>query len=403
MSINAFYCNLNEFCRKYLVSNQPVTKEDFSLFESRRKEINASTFENLMIFEKTTFKVYGENIPLAYLIGIMGERNFEELLEQNALGFVLWKPMVTFFVDPIEGLDPLAYGNTSSPAHSDPEQSLELGLQWLKQPMRRAKRRSLIRKLRDTYEITEDNLAQQAVDLTISAYNSSRFDAYGFDSKYVPYREIPASLTPSLAKHSESILEYIYLLDNQMSSVSKKEYHDYLMTSNNRINAADLAMKNYSRIIDIEGIPDLQSMYHRANDPFGNLAKIRNKGYSKKFRTWLSNFDSELDAQEVIKAYYEAILKPQGFLQTGPGKLAKTLSMTAIGMGVGAVVGGPAAVALGALGGKLIEGAADVGLDMLDQRLLEGVLKGWTPRIFIESLDKAHQKVLPRERIEPRF
>lgn len=132
MSINAFYCDLNEFCRTYLVGNTPVSKQDLAAFKPRQKSVDASTFENLMLFDKTMFKVYGENIPLAYLIGIMGEKAFEELVEQDALGFVLWKPMITFMVDPISGIDPLASGNTSSPAHSDPEESLELGLQWLK-------------------------------------------------------------------------------------------------------------------------------------------------------------------------------------------------------------------------------------------------------------------------------
>lgn len=400
-NLNAFYCDLNEFCRKYLVGNQPISKEDLAVFAPRKREIDSSIFENLMIFDKTMFKVYGENIPLAYMIGTIGQKNIEELIEQDAFGFVLWKPLVTFFVEKIEGLDPLSYGNTSSPAHSDPEQSLELGLQWLKQPMKRAQRRSLIRKLRDKYKITDNLLPTQAVDLTVSAYKSSRLDAYGFDSSSVSYRDIPAQLTNKLAKHANNILEYIFLLDNQLSSVSKIEYHDYFITSQNRINIASRAMENFSYIVDHENIPDLKAMFNKATDPFEKIVRIRNKGYSKKFRAWLSDLNSELDRKEVIRAYYEAILKPQGFLQSGTGKLTKTLSMSAIGMGVGALVGGPAAALLGAAGGKLIEAAADVGLDLLDQRLLDGVLKGWTPRIFIEKLSQTESKKFREIRIEP--
>lgn len=403
MSINAFYCDLNDFCRKYLVGNIPVSKQDLAVFTPRQQGVNASTFQNLMLFDKTMFKVYGENIPMAYLIGIMGEKNFEELVEQDALGFVLWKPMITFMVDPIPGIDPLASGNTSSFAHSDPEESLELGLQWLKAPMRRQKRRSLVRKLRDKYEITEDHLPRRAVELTTSAYNSARLDAYGFDSKNVPYRDVPGTLYRGLAKHAENILEYIYLLENGLSSVSKAEYHDYLLTSNSRLKSANVALGNYCKIVDVEGIPDLKSMFHNCEQPFDKLLKVRNKGYAKKFRTWLAGIDNDLDSQEVIRAYYEAILKPQGFLQSGAGKMAKTLSMAGVGMGVGALIGGPAAAIAGAAGGKLMEGAADIGLDLLDEYLLNGLLKGWTPKVFIEKLDQATRKDLSRSRVEPRI
>lgn len=401
MAINAFYCDLDEFCRKYLVSNKPVTQEDFGLFVPRKMEIDSSIFENLMIFDKTTLKVYGENIPLAYLLGIMGERAFEELVEQDAIGFVLWRPMVTYFLEKIEGVDPLSSGNTSSPAHSDPEQSLELGLKWLKQPMLRAKRRSLIRKLRDKYEITEDQLPHDAVRLVRSAYDSRRLDAYGFDSGSVLYRDIQAELIPGLAKHAENILEYIFLLNNQLSSVSKKEYFDYLLTSSDRLTAANSAMSNFCKISDVAGIPDLKMMFHNTESPFTKLLKVRNKGYARRFRGWLSEVDGELDSAEAAKAYYEAILKPQGFFKTTPGKITKTLSMTAIGMGVGALVGGPAAMALGAVGGKLIEGAADTGLDLMDQYLLDGMMKGWTPKVFIEKLEKEYRKDIRGGRIEP--
>ncbi|MEB0276868.1 hypothetical protein, partial [Cryobacterium sp. 5B3] len=64
-------------------------------------------------------------------------------------------------------------------------------------------------------------------------------------------------------------------------------------------------------------------------------------------------------------------------------------------------VGGPAAAMLGAAGGKLMECAADVGLDMLDEHLLDGVLKGWTPRVFIEKLSQANREELRGVRIEP--
>lgn len=84
MSINAFYCDLNDFCRKYLVGNAPVSKQDFAAFIPRQKSVDASTFENLMLFDKTMFKVYGENIPLAYLIGSSQNRGEERIDRQGS-------------------------------------------------------------------------------------------------------------------------------------------------------------------------------------------------------------------------------------------------------------------------------------------------------------------------------
>jgi hypothetical protein len=77
--------------------------------------------------------------------------------------------------------------------------------------------------LRDKYEVTEDHLPHRAVELAVSAYNSSRLDIYGFDSKNVAYRDLPNELYKGLAKHTENILEYVYLLENELSSVSKAE------------------------------------------------------------------------------------------------------------------------------------------------------------------------------------
>jgi hypothetical protein len=43
---------------------------------ARFKNIEASLFEQMLLFEKVSFKVYGENIPLAFLINVLGEKAF---------------------------------------------------------------------------------------------------------------------------------------------------------------------------------------------------------------------------------------------------------------------------------------------------------------------------------------
>jgi hypothetical protein len=91
---NVFYPDLNYFCRKYLVTGEQLTPADTLLFPQRFKEQEASIFEQLLLFDSISFKVHGENIPLAVLFNILGESALEALMEQRALHFVLWTPQV---------------------------------------------------------------------------------------------------------------------------------------------------------------------------------------------------------------------------------------------------------------------------------------------------------------------
>jgi hypothetical protein len=62
----------------------------------------------------------------------LARKHFEALLEQGAVEFVLWTPNVVYMKTEIPGIHPIASGNLNSSAHSDPEQSIELGLNWTK-------------------------------------------------------------------------------------------------------------------------------------------------------------------------------------------------------------------------------------------------------------------------------
>src|SRR5882757_5438548 len=118
MDQTIFYPGLNEFCRTYLVSNRAIAPAEMLQFPMRLKEENACIFEQLMLFDKISFKVYGENIVVPYLIGQLGQDAFETLLEQNAIGFTLWTPVVTYMVQDIPGVVGIQAGIHSSPAHS---------------------------------------------------------------------------------------------------------------------------------------------------------------------------------------------------------------------------------------------------------------------------------------------
>jgi len=69
-----FYEGLNEFCQKYLVTNSKVTKLDLFLYDVKHKDVESTLFENLLLFDTVSLKVHGENIPLAVLLNLLGEK-----------------------------------------------------------------------------------------------------------------------------------------------------------------------------------------------------------------------------------------------------------------------------------------------------------------------------------------
>jgi hypothetical protein len=204
MGQTIFYPGLNDFCRKYLDANRAVAHEDVAQFPTRVAEENASLFEQFMLFDKISFKVYGENILVPYLIAQLGQNVFESLVEQGAIGFTLWTPLVTYLTQDIPGVMALQSGTQSSPAHSDPEASLELGFKWMRPQLFRKERRQLIKKLLPLYRVTAPDLAADAVRLTASAFHSGKLMALDFSSagKDIQNLALPERKHSAIARRS---------------------------------------------------------------------------------------------------------------------------------------------------------------------------------------------------------
>jgi hypothetical protein len=61
--------------------------------------------------------------------------------------------------------------------------------------------------------------------------------------------------------------------------------------------------------------------------------------------------------------------------------------MVAAGAGIGAAIEGSlSGAAWGVAAAKFLEPVADLGLDLADAFLLDRLLKGWTPRMFLDDL-----------------
>ncbi|MGC3023910.1 hypothetical protein ACPUER_01955 [Burkholderia sp. DN3021] len=387
MSLNVFYEGLNDFCRKFLVIGSPTQSNDPVQFMRQWEDVAGTLFESFLLFDTVSLKVHGENLPLAMLLSLMGDRAVLDLAESGSLRFVLWTPMVAHITDDIPGIDPLTYGNLSSAAHSDPEESLALGLSRYTKKLDRSNRRALIRKLRDTYTIPDMQLAAEVVEISKSAYESGRLKGYGLDPSEIAYRDIPLKKRETLSKCAGSLLEYKFAMSNNMTSYSNRDFYEFLSQSCGRLSSVETRLSGFTTLARLENIPDLKQLYAQIEVPFSKMIALRKKRASRNFREWLSLAPCDVAAPEGLSKYYlDALMQPVGLFQSTGGKLAKSIAMTAIGAGIGMATESPYAGALlGGLAGIASVGAG-FGLDLVDQFLLEGITKGWTPRVFFDGV-----------------
>lgn len=56
--------DLNSFARKYLVLGPDLSADELANFGKTHTEVVASALEQLMLFDKVSIKVYGENVPI---------------------------------------------------------------------------------------------------------------------------------------------------------------------------------------------------------------------------------------------------------------------------------------------------------------------------------------------------
>lgn len=396
MSLNVFYEGLHDFCQKFLVIGSPTQSNDPAQFLRQREAVAGTLFESFLLFDTVSLKVHGENLPLAVLLSLMGDKAVLDLAESGSLRFVLWTPMVAHLVDDIPGIDPLTFGNLSSPAHTDPEESLALGLSRYTKKLDRSNRRTLIRKLRDTYTIPDKQLAAEAVTISRSAYESGRLKSYGLDPSESTYRDIPLKKREALSRCAGSLLEYKFAMSNNMTSFSNRDFYEFLSQSCGRFSSVEARLSGFYTLSRLENIPDLKTLYAQIDEPFSKMFELRKRRASRKFREWLAGAPHEGAAPEDLSKYYlDALMQPVGPFQSKGGKLAKSIAMTAIGAGIGLAAESPTAAALlGGLAGIVAVGA-DFSLDVVDQFLLEGITKGWTPRVFfdgVRALESREQK-----------
>lgn len=379
---------LNEFCRKYFVKGEvEPTRQDVLLFQSRYDSLKANIFEAMMLYESVSFKVYGENVPLSILLNEMTIKGVEDLIEQGALKFVHWTPMIVHMVDQIDGVNPIASGRLSSDVHTDPEASIKRTFDFMKNKPNKKQRDMLVRKVRDLYIEPEKGLEHDASNVVMSAYNSGKLKCLGLDNRVLDIYKLNAHQKKLLTNSASELLEHKFLVSQNLMPHKTKTLNSLFSDSISKISRTDAAIE----ISKLENFPDLHNLSLELGNPLQNLPKYRSQKNTRKFRSWLNEVSDSQELAEVTAAYINSIDNAKGFFETKKGRLTKNVTMTGIGAGIGSFLG-PAGTALGGLAGQALVPAADFALDLVDEYFVTELLKGWKPRMFIDDMRKLQEQ-----------
>ncbi|WP_417325144.1 hypothetical protein [Halarcobacter sp.] len=380
---NIYNKNLNDFTRKYLISNNKLSREDILFQGVNYNNIKAQIFEDLLLYDKTTFKVYGENIPLAFLINELSVKGIERLIEKEDIQFALWTPSIMHVVSNIKGVVPLCSGRLNSPVHCEPEQSIESGLNFLTNLSQKNKK-IIKRKLRDKYIIPKEGIETESKEFTISAFKSNKFTSYGLNNEE-DLTLLSKEKKETLNKCASDLLEYKFTISEQLTINRHSEFEPLFRgVVSNCIKHDEIV----NEIITIENFPNLKEVFFNLKKTsFKDIIKLREKNNIKKFRNWLNEISDNVELNDVTKEYIDSIENSKGFFETKKGRFTKNITMSLLGAGVGSIAG-PMGTAIGGVTGSLISPSADFALDMIDEYFISELSKGWTPRMFFDEINK---------------
>jgi hypothetical protein len=246
-------------------------------------------------------------------------------------------------------------------------------------------RRVLRRKLAPLYNVPPKDIAQDTVQITTSAFNSGKLKSMGFDPNEKSIGHLSLPDRKLLADCSNDLLEYRYLLSQQMTALSEFKYFSFFSDSVARIKSTCQILADFGELSKLNEFPDLQKAYSTIPDAMKRLPKIRSGRDARNFRRWLA--DTTAGDAKICTEFMNSIQNPKSVFDSRKGKFIKSVAMTGIGTGLGAVLDqGLGGFAAGAIISKIAEPALDLGLDLLDEYLLSKLTKGWQPRMFFDTL-----------------
>ncbi len=337
----------------------------------------------LMRHEGVCFAIYGENVLIALLIRAFGAAGLLELLEQGAIKFWLQKHAVLHWTVPIpKGALPLAPYTASSSVHSDPEASVASYFSHTTDTIEYKLRRRLTQALVDAYLDPGTSFAPDAVKFGHEGYALGRFRFAGLNP-VLPVTDLDAQGVATLAKLAGEMHDLSLMSNLQLNTLDEFNIAQVCHDSIDRLHQGGRIENAHQEVFSVEQVPDLAELFRSSALDLKQVAALRSTRDAEKFRTWIRSATADPHGQDVGKAYLDALAGKHGFSSTVGGRVLKTLTVSALSAGAGALLAGPAGAALGATLGPPV---ASVGFDLLDEFVLSGLLSGWTPRNYFEKV-----------------
>jgi hypothetical protein len=413
MRQNAFYPELNEFCMKWAtpipgsvtVYGGPLQTEAPG-FETQFHVHQEALFEQLLLFDSIDIPINGPNVIVPLLCNHMGAKVFEELLEQNAITFVVWQPTpLMSHKDGKVGATFVGRFGDGKDSELDIEKIVDQGLAIQPNKISLSHTRVLKRKLLGRHSILDQNLPADAWVIADKALKEGAFEHRWLSSEF----EIvgaPLKQGQELLSAAESILKYRYVLSKGMTSFNDEGVYDLFEIGINNLQHAKSPVERFSTIAEFEKFPSLRSLYGELENPFRQAARFRQTSRARRFREWLSSATDSGSQMTLIREYVDACGNRKGLFDSNPGRFVKVAAVAVIAtlgpMGIEALGGDHAlGTVLTGLSASMVaiirEASFELGLGVIETFMIENLKVGWTPRAYIDGLRRLRRSVETRD------
>lgn len=335
--------------------------------------------EGLIVAPAVCSHVFGENVVLCRLIDGFGLKAVEQLLEEDALQFILWRPMVVHMVNQLEGVEPILGSNHNSLPHCDPEASVEMGLKrWLDLPWEKVKR---VAKLAvERTHLPAENVPHDAVKAVKHAYDRGALRKLGFDPSIPRYRLVEER-RGVLSGMAEGIAMSTVLRELEFDiHESAAAWRQVMRTED--IARGDGIVKAVEQGLRVENVPNIPALMANGVLRMDDIAQFRRNPATQELRKWLWEQPDPHNAEAVAQAWL-ATIKDKPLKDKTWFKAVRLSVATAVGL----VAGAAALEVAGAVAGSVAGAAALNGvLSAADTFGVEKLLSKPSPRRFADLL-----------------
>lgn len=357
------------------------------LTKEQEQQIIAGLFEQLLIFDRVTISTDRLNFTLFFLISRLGINTVERLFDSGYINLMIWTPLIVSgggrqredgSVD-----ESVIYGQPPVVAAAlgekdiDPEENIHKALSYFN--IHRDRKRIFTRKASKNYIVPDGmEFSQESSTLVIDAYQNNTLATLGLPFDREP-NQLDLKQRQMLLNLGQNVLETAIL--SKYNFKSYENYENYEICKQNLIhigNAFNIA-ENTSRILKLENLPNLKTLYLNDNLQFNDIFKIRHLSNVKFYRKWINEVGEDANAQEITKEYLNEIKGNSKFFDSTEGKFLKNLGLFGINTVLGATIAGTAGFAAG------------YALGLLEEFWLDSILKGKNPSMFIDDIKK-HMK-----------